>query len=152
MHFIRFRYAVICYIKKNYYINLNNNLKKGIYIYFKCYLLLNYSKRSKLILVISVIYLIFFFALSTGLINAILEGVNVPEGLTIVPSRSLQTISETIIITLILFVGVFGSFLLYRSGHSNTPKTQYGFLAGGFFVITMSLILGLMIINIKLNL
>ena len=113
---------------------------------------MNYSKKSKLILVISVIYLIFFFALSTGLINAILEDVNVPEGLTIVPSRSLQTLSETIIITLILFVGVFVSFLLYRSGQSNTPKTQYGFLIGGFFVIAMSLVLGLMIINIKLSL
>jgi hypothetical protein len=110
------------------------------------------STKPKLIIVISVIYLVFFFALSSGLINAILEGGKVPKGFTIVPSRSLQTISETIIITLILFVGVFGSFLLYRSGYSHTPKTQYGFLAGGFFVITMSLILGLMIINIKLNL
>ena len=96
--------------------------------------------------------MVFFFELSTGLINALLEGGNVPKGFTIVPSRSLQTISETIIITLILFVGVFGSFLLYRSGHSHTPNTQYGFVAGWFFVITMSLILGLMIINIKLNL
>ena len=113
---------------------------------------MNYNKKSKLILVISVIYLIFFFALSSGLINAVIEGVNVPEGLTIVPSRSLQTLSETIIITLILFVGVFGSFLVYRAGHSTTTKTQYGFLIGGFFVMTMSLVLGLMIINIKLNL
>jgi hypothetical protein len=112
---------------------------------------LNYNKKSKLILVISVIYLIFFFALSSGIINAIIEGVNVPEGLTIVPSRSLQTLSETIIITLILFVGVFGSFLVYRAGHSTTTKTQYGFLIGGLFVMTMSLVLGLMIINIKLN-
>jgi hypothetical protein len=139
-------------LKENVLILSQYKIKKDIYIYFRCYILLNYNKKSKLILVITVIYLIFFFALSSGIINAIIEGVNVPEGLTIVPSRSLQTISETIIITLILFVGVFGSFLVYRAGHSNTPKTQYGFLAGGLFVITMSLVLGLMIINIKLSL
>jgi hypothetical protein len=90
--------------------------------------LLNF--KSKPILIISVIYLIIFFALSSGLINAILEGSSLPEGITFIPSRSVQTISETIIMTLILFVGMSGAFLVYKSGFAKTPKTQYGFLAG----------------------
>lgn len=111
--------------------------------------LLNFTK-SKTILIVSVVYLIIFFALSSGLINAIIEGSNLPEGVTFIPSRSIQTISETTIMTLILFVGMSGTFLLYKSGFAITPKTQYGFLAGGFFTVVMSLVLGLMLINNKI--
>jgi hypothetical protein len=111
--------------------------------------LLSFNK-SKTILIVSVVYLIIFFALSSGLINAILEGSNLPEGITFIPSRSIQTISETIIMTLTLLVGMSGAFLLYKSGFAITSKTQYGFLAGGFFIVAISLILGLMLINNKI--
>lgn len=111
--------------------------------------LLKFS-QSKTILIVSVIYLIIFFALSSGLINAILEGSNLPEGITFIPSRSIQTINETLIMTFILFVGMGGAFLLYKSGFAITSKTQYGFLAGGFFTLVMSLLLGLMLINNKI--
>lgn len=110
--------------------------------------LLNF--KSKPILIISVIYLIIFFALSSGLINAIIEGSSLPEGITFIPSRSVQTISETIIMTLILFVGMSGAFLVYKSGFATTPKTQYGFLAGGFSVIILSMFIGLSLINVKI--
>ena len=106
--------------------------------------------NSKLLLVVSIIYLIFFFSLSSGLINAILEGENLPNNLTFIPSRSFQTMSETIILVIILFVGTIGTFLLYQSGKVLTLKAQYGFITGGFCVIVLSLVLGFMIINIKI--
>lgn len=102
-------------------------------------------------ILVSITYLVFFFLFASGLINAILEGTNLPKGLNVIQSRSVQTFSETIIITFILFVGLFGTFLLYRSGQSINAKTQYGFLVGGFFILTLSLILGLMLIKTKIG-
>ncbi|MGD1839172.1 MAG: hypothetical protein ACPKPY_14070 [Nitrososphaeraceae archaeon] len=108
------------------------------------------TSNSKLILVISIIYIIFFFSLSSGLINAILEGENLPDNLTFIPSRSFQTMSETIILVIILSVGTIGTFLLYQSGKVLTLKAQYGFIIGGFCAIVLSLALGFMVINIKI--
>ncbi|MGD1835808.1 MAG: hypothetical protein ACPKQO_08805 [Nitrososphaeraceae archaeon] len=108
------------------------------------------TSNSKLILVISIIYIIFFFSLSSGLINAILEGENLPDNLTFIPSRSFQTMSETIILVIILSVGTIGTFLLYQSGKVLTLKAQYGFIIGGFCAIALSLALGFMVINIKI--
>ena len=83
---------------------------------------LQLKSNSKLLIVVSIIYLIFFFSLSSGLINAILEGENLPNNLTFIPSRSFQTMSETIILVIILFVGTIGTFLLYQSGKVLTLK------------------------------
>ena len=35
---------------------------------------------------------------------------------------------------MILFMGMVGAFMLYRSGKAITPKTQEGLLAAGFTV------------------
>jgi hypothetical protein len=51
--------------------------------------------------------------------------------------------------TLILFVGMRGLFSL-QIGVATTPKTQYGFLAGGFSVIILSMFIGLSLINVKI--
>jgi hypothetical protein len=67
----------------------------------------------------------------------------------IVPSRSIQTIGETIVTMMILFMGMVGTFLLYRSGKAVTPKTQEGLLAAGFAVLGISLMIGFRLIDFK---
>ncbi|HET7149729.1 MAG TPA: hypothetical protein VFI73_14680 [Candidatus Nitrosopolaris sp.] len=103
----------------------------------------------QLALIVAVIYIVIFFLLGSGLFNSIIEGPNVSTSTFIVPSRSVQTIGETMVTTMILFIGMAGAFLLYRSGKAMNPKTQGGLLAAGFTIIGIALILGFRLVGIK---
>ena len=103
----------------------------------------------QLALIVAVIYIIIFFLLGSGLFNSIIERPNVSNSTFIVPSRSAQTIGETMVTTMILFIGMAGAFLLYRSGKAVSPKTQGGLLAAGFTIIGIALILGFRLVGIK---
>ena len=103
----------------------------------------------QLALIVAVTYLIIFFLLGSGVFNSIIEGPGVSTSTFIVPSRSVQTIGETIVTTMILFIGMAGAFLLYTSGKAVNPKTQGGLLAAGFTIIGIALILGFRLVGIK---
>lgn len=107
------------------------------------------SKSPKLALIVAIAYLVVFFALASGMFNAIIEGGRGARSF-IIPSRSVQTIGETIVTTMILFMGMGGTFLLYKSGKAITPKSQEGLLAAGFAVIGISLMLGFRLIYVKI--
>jgi hypothetical protein len=113
------------------------------------YLLPMHYRSSKAILIVAVAYLAVIFALASGVFNAIIEGGRQGAASFILPTRSVQTIGETIVTIMILFMGMVGAFLLYRSGNAITPKTQQGLLAAGFAVIMISLMLGFRLIDFK---
>ena len=106
------------------------------------------TSSSKYITIATVVYLVAFFAFASGLVNSIIEGSRSNE--FIIPSRSIQTMGETIVIVVILFMGMFGAYLLYNSGKTTTSKSQWGLLAGGFTVLTIALIVGFSIVKIKI--
>jgi len=106
------------------------------------------TSTSKYITIATVVYLVAFFAFASGLVNSIIEGSRSKE--FIIPSRSIQTIGETIVIVMILFMGMFGAYLLYNSGKTSTPKSQWGLLSGGFTALTIALIVGFSIVKIKI--
>src|SRR6059036_1185372 len=103
---------------------------------------------SKVVWIVAVGYLAFFFALSSGLINSIIEGRNL--GGFIIPSRSAQTVGETIVITMLLFMGMAGTFMLYNSGKSANPQAQKALLIAGFGILGIALLLGFILVNVKL--
>jgi len=103
---------------------------------------------SKVAWIVAVGYLAFFFALASGLINSIIEGRNL--GGFIIPSRSAQTVGETVVITLILFIGMAGTFMLYNSGKSTNPQVQRALLISGFGVLGIALLLGFILVKVKL--
>ena len=106
---------------------------------------------NKSILVASSIYLVFFFALGSGLFNSILEGSGRLSGSFIIPSRSIQTVAETVVMVIIFLLGTSGVYLLYKGGISQTPiKNQGALIAAGFVIIGVALVLGFRIIDIKL--
>jgi hypothetical protein len=107
------------------------------------------SKTTKLGLVAAVIYILFFFALASGIFNAIIEGGAAGAGAFILPTRSAQTLGETIVLVFILFIGMGGAFMLYRAGAVGTTKTQGAFLASGFALIAISMMLGFTLVNLK---
>lgn len=106
------------------------------------------SSTSKLVWVIAVAYLAVFFALASGMINAIIEGRDI--GGFILPSRSVQTIGETVVITLVLFIGMAGAFMLYHSGRAINPKVQQALLITGFGLLGIAMLIGFILVNVKL--
>lgn len=106
-------------------------------------------RASKLVIVAATVYLVAFFALASGIFNALIEGVAAGSQAFILPTRSAQTLSEAIVMIFILFIGMGGALLLFRAGQALTRKTQGAFLASGFALIGISLMLGFTLVSLK---
>ena len=123
---------------------------EGLFIVriFKSYNDIMLTTPSKVVWIVAVAYLTTFFALASGMINALLEGRGINRFM--IPSRSAQTIGETVVFTLILFMGMAGAFMLYQSGRSANPKVQKALLIAGFGVLGIALMLGFILVGVKL--
>lgn len=96
------------------------------------------------------IYLIFVFAFASGAINALTEGTQAGQALFIVPSRSVQTMGESVLATLIFFLGTSGFYLIHRSAKPQTTKSQKMFFVAGFVIIGIALLSGFLMMEFKL--
>src|SRR5215216_2451468 len=123
---------------------------EGLFIVriFKSYNDIMLTTPSKVVWIVAVAYLTTFFALASGLINALIEGRGINRFM--IPSRSAQTVGETVVLTLILFMGMAGAFMLYQSGRSANPKVQKALLIAGFGVLGIALMLGFILVGVKL--
>lgn len=108
------------------------------------------TTSSKFVVVVAIAYLVVFFALASGMVNAIIEGGSTRRGAFILPSRAVQTFGETVVITLLLFIGMVGTFLLYESGRSLDPRAQKAMLISGFGAMGVALLIGFMLVSVKL--
>jgi hypothetical protein len=107
------------------------------------------SKTSKIVIVAAIIYITTFFALASGLINALIEGAAASSQAFILPTRSAQTLIETVVLVFVLFIGMGGAIMIYRAGRGGTSKTQGLFIASGFALVAISLMLGFSLVNLK---
>jgi hypothetical protein len=125
-------------------------LMEGLFIVriFKSYNNIMLMPSSKVVLIVTIAYLTTFFALASGLINALIEGRGVNRFM--IPSRQAQTVGEAVVVTLILFIGMAGTFMLYQSGRSANPKVQKALLIAGFGVLGIALLLGFILVGVKL--
>jgi hypothetical protein len=123
---------------------------EGLFIVriFKSYNDIMLTTPSKVVWIVAVAYLTTFFALASGMINALLEGRGINRFM--IPSRSAQTVGETVVFTLILFMGMAGAFMLYQSGRSANLKVQKALLIAGFGVLGIALMLGFILVGVKL--
>lgn len=103
---------------------------------------------SRIALIVAGGYLVVFFALASGVVNSLIEGVGTRA--FIIPTRSVQSIGETVAITFILFVGLAGIMLLYNAARTNAARTQRALLASGFAVLLGSLFLGYLLVSLKI--
>ncbi len=125
-------------------------LMEGLFIVrsFKSYNKIMLATRSKVVWIVAVAYLTTVFALASGLINSLIEGRGINRFM--IPSRSAQTVGETVVFTLILFMGMAGAFMLYYSGRSPNPKVQKALLIAGFGVLGIALLLGFILVGVKM--
>jgi hypothetical protein len=103
---------------------------------------------SRIALIVAGGYLVVFFALASGVVNSLIEGVGTRA--FIIPTRSVQSIGETVAITFILFVGLAGIMLLYQAAKANAARTQRALLASGFAVLLGGLFLGYLLVSLKI--
>jgi len=103
----------------------------------------------RIVMIVAIVYLVLFFALGSGLFNSIIEGASRGTRTFIIPTRSIQTIGETVVTTMILFIGMAGAFLLYKAGNTINPKNQGGLLLAGFATIGIAMLLGFRLVDIK---
>ncbi len=106
------------------------------------------TTTSKVAGLVAVAYLAVFFTLASGLINSLIEGKGIRA--FIVPTRTVQTTGETIVVTLLLFIGMGGAFMLYESGKSLNLRAQRALMISGFGAIGIALLIGFMLISVKL--
>ena len=71
----------------------------------------------------------------------------VQESVALVPGSAR---GETVVITLVLFIGMAGTFMLYHSGRATNPKVQQALLIAGFGVVGIALLLGFIMVSVKL--
>ena len=123
---------------------------EGLFIVriFKSYNNIMLTPPSKVVWIVAIAYLTTFFALASGLINALIEGRGINRFM--IPSRQAQTVGETVVLTLILFMGMAGAFMLYQSGRSANPKVQKALLIAGFGVLGIALMVGFILVGVKL--
>jgi hypothetical protein len=126
------------------------SVMEGLFIVriFKSYNNIMLTPPSKVVWIVAIAYLTTFFALASGMINALIEGRGINRFM--IPSRSAQTVGETVVVTLILFIGMAGTFMLYQSGRSANPKVQKALLIAGFGVLGIALLLGFILVGVKL--
>jgi hypothetical protein len=103
--------------------------------------------RSKYITIGAVLYLVIFFAFASGLVNSIIEGSNARA--IVVPSRSVQSIGETVVTIMILFMGMVGIYLLYQAGKAPSMRNQWVFVTSGFVTVAIALVLGYNLVQLK---
>ena len=106
------------------------------------------SRTSKPVIVAAIAYLAAFFALASGVFNAIIEGGGGSQAF-ILPTRSAQTTFETVVTAFLLFIGTAGTFLLYKAGKAATSRGQGALLGAGFAIIGIALMLGFTLISLK---
>src|SRR5262245_35879406 len=106
------------------------------------------TTTSKVAGLVAIAYLAAFFAFASGLINSLIEGRGIAA--FIVPTRTVQTTGETIVFTLLLFIGMGGAFMLYQAGKSMNQRAQQALLISGFGAIGIAIMIGYMLVGVKL--
>ena len=105
---------------------------------------------NKLVSITSIIYLIFIFAFASGAIHAMIEGGRAGEQVFLIPNRSTQTVAETVLGTLTLFLGVAGMYFIHKSTKPQTTKAQKALFIAGFSILGISLLAAFLLLNFKL--
>lgn len=96
-----------------------------------------------------VMYILGLVALSSGIVSAALTPPSA-LGQLIYPGPGAQSIPETFLYACTTLLGASGIYLAYLSGrYSTKPRLVDAYLAVSMLLLTVSVIMGLTIVNIK---
>jgi len=105
---------------------------------------------NKIVSVTSIIYLIFMFAFASGAIHALIEGGRTAEQVLLIPDRATQSMAESVLSTMMFFLGLAGIYFIHKSSKPQAAKAQKMFFVAGFSITAISLLAGFLLLNFKL--
>jgi ribosomal protein S28E/S33 len=95
-----------------------------------------------------VLYIVGIVLMTAGLVNAVLQPVNI--GYVINPSTSDQSATETGVDALALLIGAVGIYLSYLSGRQTTKSRMVNFyLTIGLLMIAIAVYIGIYVLGSK---
>lgn len=95
------------------------------------------------------LYLLGLVALSSGSLSAVFTPPSA-QGQLIYPGPGAQTIPETFLYACTTLLGASGIYIAYLSGRYTTkPRSVNAYLAVSMLLLTVSVIMGMTIVNIK---
>lgn len=95
-----------------------------------------------------VLYILGILLMTAGLVNAVLQPVNI--GYVIYPSTSDQSATETGVDALALLIGAVGVYLSYLSGRQTTKSRMVNFyLTIGLLLIAIAVYMGIYVLGSK---
>lgn len=92
--------------------------------------------------------MLIYFAFTSGLINAIIEGQNYNQPVFL-PSRAVQNNYETTIGIIVLLFGLLGAILAAKAFVIDKPNEKYALLSAGFLILIISMIFMYKIMELK---
>lgn len=106
---------------------------------------------SRIVSVTSIIYLVFILSYASGAIHAFVEGGNSSSQVLLVPDRRVQTLTESVLLTLIFFLGLAGFYFVHGSARPQIGKQQKAYFIAGFSIIGISLLGTFLLVGFKLG-
>jgi hypothetical protein len=100
------------------------------------------------LIVITSIYVLIYFAFTSGLINAIIEGQSYNQAMFL-PSRAVQNNYETTIGIIVLLFGLAGAVLAAKAYGVGKINEKYALLGAGFLILIISMIFLYKIMELK---
>ncbi len=100
------------------------------------------------LIIVASIYIVIYFAFTSGIINAIIEGQDYNRA-TFLPSRAVQNNYETLIGITVLAFGFIGALLTARAFIADKINEKYALLGGGFLILLISMIFMYKIMELK---
>lgn len=100
------------------------------------------------LIIVACIYILIYFAFTSGLINAIIEGQDYNQAVFL-PSRAVQNNYETIIGITVLSFGFVGAFMTAKGFIVNKINEKYALLGAGFIILIISMIFMYKIMELK---
>lgn len=98
-----------------------------------------------------VTYLTIILLLSSGVVNAILEGSRLPSStLPIVRSRGIQSAAETLLYFMTFLLGTAGLYVAYSGAKQPIRRRAADlYLVVGLFMVVIGTVIGIAILNVK---
>ncbi len=105
---------------------------------------------NRAISITSIIYLILIFSFASGAIHALIEGGKTGRQTLLVPDRSTQSMTESVLGTLTFFLGLAGVFFVHKSSRPQAAKAQKMFFIAGFSLVAISMLAGFLLLDFKM--
>jgi hypothetical protein len=89
-------------------------------------------------IILASVYIVVFYAFTSGIINALIEGQNYNTIDGFIPSRAVQNNYETVIGILTLMFGFIGMVVMHKAYNAIKKNEKYIYLSVGLIIFTLS--------------